>query len=111
LKQNLEQYRSEQKQNLEQYRSEQKQNLEQNLEQYRSEQKQNLEEYRSELQPIKHAVQEHLSATVPASRMPEDKLRDLREAVHAAVVPVLDADDLEELLGPTPAQTDAVFDW
>jgi hypothetical protein len=43
--------------------------------------------------------------------MPEDKLRDLREAVHAAVVPVLDADDLEELLGPTPAQTDAVFDW
>jgi TRAP-type C4-dicarboxylate transport system substrate-binding protein len=85
--------------------------LKQNLEEYRSEQKQNLEEYRSELQPIKHAVQEHLSATVPASRMPEDKLRDLREAVHAAVVPVLDADDLEELLGPTPAQTDAVFDW
>jgi hypothetical protein len=73
--------------------------------------KQNLEDYRSELQPIKHAVQEHLSATVPASRMPEDKLRDLREAVHAAVVPVLDADDLEELLGPTPAQTDAGFDW
>jgi len=85
--------------------------LKENLEEYRSEQKQNLEEYRSELQPIKQAVQEHLSATVPASKMPEDKLRDLREAVHAAVVPVLDADDLEELLGPTPAQADAVFDW
>jgi hypothetical protein len=63
------------------------------------------------LKPIKDAVQEHMSATVPASKMPDDKLQGLREAVHAVLLPVEGTDDLETLLGKAPAETDKLFDW
>jgi hypothetical protein len=43
--------------------------------------------------------------------MPDDKLQDLREAVHAVLLPVEDTDDLNALLDTAPANTDKLFDW
>ncbi|KAG5191688.1 hypothetical protein JKP88DRAFT_230775 [Tribonema minus] len=64
------------------------------------------------LRPIAQAVNEHLSATVPASKMPADKLSVLRAALNGQLTPVYGTSDLlVQLLGPQPSETDEFFGW
>ncbi|KAG5185767.1 hypothetical protein JKP88DRAFT_236522 [Tribonema minus] len=64
------------------------------------------------LRPIAQAVNEHLSATVPASKMPADKLSVLRAALNGQLTPVYGTSDLlVQLLGPQPSETDEFFAW
>ena len=63
------------------------------------------------LKPIAQAVQERLSATVPASKMPKEKLVELRSALGGALYPAEGSGELlSNLLGPELLESDARFD-
>jgi hypothetical protein len=64
------------------------------------------------LKPIMQAVQERLSATVPASKIPEDKLIDLRSALGGSLFAAEGSGELlSQLLGLEGAETDCLFSW
>ena len=61
---------------------------------------------------IAQAVQERLSATVPASKMPKEKLVELRSALGGALYPAEGSGELlSNLLGPELHESDAQFTW
>jgi hypothetical protein len=72
---------------------------------------QSIADLKLAFEPVSSAVQERSSATVSASKMPEDKLGDLRQAVSAIVLPVNDesSDELQALYS-APPQPGSV-DW
>ena len=64
------------------------------------------------LRPVVQLVQERLSATVQASKMPAAKLEEVRKAFGGSLYAVEGSGELlSTLLGPELDVTDPQFDW
>jgi hypothetical protein len=64
------------------------------------------------LRPVVQLVQERLSATVQASKMPAAKLEEVRKAFGGSLYAMEGSGELlSKLLGPEPEAMDPQFDW